>query len=851
MDNSARYKTDVYSLAKDICLRYKNNTLFYFEEETLTYGEFLSEIRKRAAFIQKLDVKKGDVVALMGVNSPAWCAAFIAIVAVGAAVLPIDINLKSEQVNGMVETVKARFAFASFEFQRAISKIPVYDIASDEVLGEEKDFRETAMAYDDVAAMLFTSGTTGAPKIVQLMHYNLLSVCVVNTVSQEYSENDVTLTLLPLFHVYALEACFLAPLVSGSSSVIVNSLKGPDIMAALGKYPITIFPAAPIMWELFFKALVAKTGGPGSAKYYLFMFFVKRAPVLRKLGLGFLVNKIFRPVHEAFGLHHRFFISGGAPLKKEYFVYFKNMGFNFMEGYGLSETTGPIAIPYYKEKIPGTVGNTTEGNEVKLKNINEDGIGEIWLRGAAVMKGYYNNPKANEEAFDDEGFFNTGDLGRLDKSNNLYITGRLKNVIVLDSGKNVYPEELEFYYKTSPLISEIAVFDKSKSGSAQLYAVVCPVAKSQNEYRKIRDAIESLNKGLPEYRRVHNFAVSLDELPKNSTRKVLYSEVKKLLDEGVYQTNESENVSLRDVLKGSTIREEELTGFFRAYFKKSEIFVNQTFDDFGVDSLSMIDIVSSLEEKFGIQPNVKELGSKENMGQVVAYLGSLESFQGESLDEKILKGPYKKKPRRFYNPLYNVFEIIVGFLSRRLWHVKIYNRERLNEENAIFIANHQSYLDIIWISFCIPSKQRKNIYVTGKRKFAFLRFLFPVFPVLYLDDTNSVDVLKANADLLRQGKSLFIFPEGTRTVDGNMGSFKSGAAYLAWNLKKKVVPIGINGAYEIWPRHKKMPGIFTKQHGDIFVGNTVEPEKFKSVEDMNAALEKTVKELVKNKQPSV
>jgi len=305
---------------------------------------------------------------------------------------------------------------------------------------------------------------------------------------------------------------------------------------------------------------------------------------------------------------------------------------------------------------------------------------------------------------------------------------------------------------------------------------------------------------------------------------------------------------LRDVLIGASLREEEIVGFFRVYFKKDALYVNQSLNDFNIDSLGMIALITAIEEKFGIDVNIKEIWKKQNLAEITAYLASIELSHGVSLDDKILRGDYKRKPRRFYNPLYYIFVSVVGFLSRRIWHVSVHNRERLEEDNAVFISNHQSFLDMIWVSFCIPAKYRKNIYVTGKKKFAFLRFLFPVFPVLSLDDTNSVDVLKANADLLRQGKSLFIFPEGTRTSDGNMGAFKSGAAYLAWNLKKKVVPIGINGAYEIWPRHKKLPGLFTKRHGLVRVGNIMDPAKYISVDAFNKALENSVRSLVSHEE---
>ena len=840
--DSSKYKKDVYSASLELCERYKDRTLIYFGDREITYGAFLADVTNRAVFLQQEGFGRGDFIGLMSVNSPEWCVTFFAILSIGGVVVPLDTSFQAAQLGDMLKLASAKAVFVSKDFKKQIKEVPVFDIDSQNCYANG-DLKRVEISHEDIAAVLFTSGTTGTPKMVALTHKNILHIPIVCTEFEEFTPEDTTLALLPFFHIYALMACFLAPLASGGSLVMLNSLKGPDIMETLAKYPITIFPAAPIMWELFFKALVAKTG-PGTSKYYIFMFFVKNAPILRKFGLGFLVKKIFAPVHAAFGLSHRFFISGGAPLKTEYFVYFKNMGFNFIEGYGLSETTGPICIPYYKTSTAGNVGKPMWGNEVSIKNVNADGIGEIWFRGDAVMKEYYKNPEANAEAFDADGFFNTGDLGRFDKKGNLCITGRVKNVIVLDSGKNVYPEELEFYFKQSDMISEIAVFDMKIQGFTRVYAVINPVSKSRDLYSKLKDEIEFLNKGLPDYRRVHHFAVSLDELPKNSTRKLLYNEVKKLLNEGNYQTSEADEAVLRDVLIGTNLREEEIAGFLRVYFKEDVLYVNQSFSDFNMDSLGVIALVTAIEEKFGIGVDIKELLKKQNLAEITAYLASTESSHGVSLDDKILSGDYKRKPRRFYNPLYNIFVSFIGFLSRKIWHVEVYNREHLEEDNAVFISNHQSFLDMVWISFCIPSKYRRNIYVTGKKKFAFLRFLFPIFPILSLDDTNSVDVLKANADLLRQGKSLLIFPEGTRTPDGNIGVFKSGAAYLAWNLKKKVIPMGINGAYEIWPRHKKLPKLFANRYGNVRVGDSIDPAGYPSVDALNKAFEKSIRSLV-------
>jgi long-chain acyl-CoA synthetase len=477
--DSSRYRQSLYSAFSSLCSQYGENLLFRFEGRDITYAETGDLVRRRAAFLQREGYGKGDIIAMMAVNSPDWCVTFMAIAAMGGIVLPLDTSLQPEQTGPMLARAGAKAFFASRAFEGFAGDLASYEISTSGNMGDASSFSAADVSFDDMAAMLFTSGTTGNPKLVSLSHLNILHVACVCTELEEYSPSDVTLALLPLFHIYALEATFMAPMVSGSSIVMLNSLKGPDIMKALADFPITIFPAAPLMWELFFKGLTAKIG-VGTTKYRIFMFFVNHAPLLKALGLGFLVRKIFDPVHAAFGRSHRFFISGGAPLKREYFTYYRNMGFRFIEGYGLSETTGPIAIPYYKNSMAGSVGCPIPGNEVKIRNINEDGIGEIWFRGDAVMKGYYSNEAANRESFDDWGFFNTGDLGRLDRKGNIYVTGRMKNVIVLDSGKKAYPEELEFYYKQSPMISEIAVIDRVSDGRVQVYGVIVPVSRSRN-----------------------------------------------------------------------------------------------------------------------------------------------------------------------------------------------------------------------------------------------------------------------------------------------------------------------------------------------------------------------------------
>jgi long-chain acyl-CoA synthetase len=834
--------TNLGTAYRSVCRRYADRILF--KNRNITFAKTWQRAESIALFLQREGYGRGDVIAILADNSPEWCMAYMAITAIGAVALPLDTNLMPDQYRDMLRRVEARAVFVSVPFRGLFSDITVYAIEEETPTGRQpvaenqaagdKAPLEIPLAENDIASLLFTSGTTGNPKIVSLTHGNILHIALACTKLEEYTEDEVTLAMLPLYHVYAFESTFMAPLMTGSAIVFQNSMKGPDIIRALAENPITIFPAAPQMWELFFDAMVGKIRAQSQAKYRLFLLFLKAAPVLRALGLGFLPNKVFRPVHDLFGHKIRFFISGGAPLKKEYFDAYRRMGFYIMEGYGLTETTGPIAIPYYRDAVAGAVGPPIPGNEVKIKEVNTDGIGEIWLKGQAVMAGYYQNDEANHEAFDAEGFFNTRDLGYVDGRGHIRITGRKKNVIVLDSGKNVYPEEMELHFRTSPLITEIAVFGRKIDGRETVYAVIVPAAGLRDGYRAIREEIASLNRGLPSYKALVRFALSADPLPRNSTRKVLIDEVIRLLEEGIYQEDEGGSVTPRKRISAANALEEEIIGILSEKLHSPGLYASETLADHGIDSLGMIELIVHLEELLDISVDMEKVNPFQRIEEFVRYLAVCERHAGANLDELILRGKVTTSLTTFPNPLSEMILLVVWVISRLCWNFKVIHPERLILDNAIIVANHQSNLDPVWLLNALPYRLRKRLFVIGKRELSFLRYPLIGSPLLFVDRTgNVVPGLKAAADVLRSGDSLIIFPEGTRTRDGALGKFKSGAAYLAKHLGKKIIPVTICGSFEILPRGKGIPRFFGGRRGTLHVGEPVDPDRFDSVEALN------------------
>ena len=832
----------LYDFYAHTCSRHGADRLF---STGMTYSETLELVHARASFLQKKGYGRGKVIAVLSHNSIEMCITFMAITSTGAKVLPLDPNLGSSNFAGMMKKAGAEAVYTTPEYSGYFRGLKVFPLELNEKPGNKTSFRKTAVKPDDIAALFFTSGTTGEPKIVQLSHGNIFRTALASAEFFRTGTDDMILCLLPLFHAYGLIAAFLGPMAHGSSLCIQPSLKGPDIMKSLEENPVTIFPAVPLLWELIMDGIIARVKTGPKMKYRIFMFCLKRGYMLRKTGLGFVPRAVFAPVRRAFGSRIRLLISGGAPLKTSCAHYYRSLGFTLVEGYGLSETTGPILISSDRKNIAGSVGVPVKGNEVKIADADKNGTGEILLRGNAVMPGY-KSFKAGKDVFDSEGFFRTGDLGRFDKKGNLFITGRLKNVIVLSSGKNVYPEELENYYNQSDLIADIAVFGLNKNGVENVFAVIVPAEINQNSYRKILNEIKRLNHGLPSYKIISGFAVSHDPLPRNSTRKLLYDVIKECLGRGIYAEDEgAEAVSLAELTSGSPA-EAMVIELLKKKTVRKKLFRGETPAQAGIDSLGLVDLWAHLEEKLEVTIDINGLKSIHTLDELVTCIASAEPSGHGSIEDRIFQGKITVKPYPLFSPLLWVTLEFMSLLFRFFWKLDTVGMEGTDLKGTIISPNHTSYLDIVLVACALPRRFRKKIYVQGTADFSFLRFVFPLIPVIWVDEHNTIDVLKKSSDMLRQGKSLIIFPEGGRSADGRMMDFRTGAAYLAKQLGRTITPVAINGAFDVWPKNKKFPRFDRSLRVDVTAGEAVVPGEYKDQESMTAEVKKRIRAMKKD-----
>lgn len=831
--------SNLYEFYKITCGKYSEKNLF---DNKITYAEAMKLAEQRAAFLQAEGYKKGDVIAIMAVSNAEWVITYMAINCMGGIVLPLDVNLPKENYPAMLKRLKTKGVFISNEYKGVIKGIKTYNVSLDKSMEKKKKLKVPKLSESDTATYIYTSGTTGTPKIVTLTHKNIYCTAESAAERSHMSVNDTFLCILPLYHVYALIACFAGPFAHGVSFVYLTSLKGPDIMKALAENPITVFPAAPLLWEMIMDGILNKVRNESDFKFRLFKFFLNYGAFMRKIGLSFLPDKIFDPLHERFGRNHRFFVSGGAPLKDKYRKYYKSMGFKVLEGYGLTETTGPITLPDPDHNVIGSVGPTVPGNEAKIKNINEEGIGEVWLRGVSVMAGYFGNEEANKEVFDSEGFFNSGDLGRMDKHGNIYLTGRVKNVIVLSSGKNVYPEELESYYKQSEAIEEIAVFARNVDGSDKVYAVIVPSNKTEKSYGIVKSELLRLNKGLPSYKTVNSFAISFDKLPVNSARKIVYRDIIKLLEKGVFMEHDNDKAVLQTLLTPQSPAEVEIVDLLKKKLKANKIYARQSLADYGIDSLGLVDLIVHLEENLHITIDSERIKKIQTMDEMITFIASLEKGNGENISDRLFKSTITEKPSLFFNPLLYFWVVVIEFAFKYFWKVEIINKEKLDINNNIILANHTSYFDIPWFVYAFKMKDIKNSYAIGKEEMSYLKYFIPGMPVIWADyERNTNEVFKKSSDLLRQNKSILIYPEGKRTDDGLMQEFKLGAAYLAKNTGREIIPITINGAFDIWSSAELFPKFRGKKRGNIIVHDKINPDDFKTVESLNAEIEKVIR----------
>lgn len=526
-------------------------TIFNPDRTTLTYRDTLALIEQVANFLASQHFEKGSKIAVTGKNSPEWAIAYLAILFAGLTVVPIDYQLSVDEIKNILKASDAQALFVDEE---------KYDALKDGIqhcwsLSKAKPayiyeltFSGTAhiepAQEEDLAAILFTSGTTGIPKGAMLTHRNFVSDCYLAQANLNIFETDVFYALLPIHHAYTMLAVFIEAISVGAELVFGQRMVTTAILKELKEAKVTMFLGVPLLFNKVLAGIIKGIKAKGFLVYGLISVLMAISGFIKKV---FKVNpgkKMFGSILDKASLKSiRICICGGGPLAPSVFRKYNQLGIDFVQGYGLTETSPILTLNPVEAYKETSVGKILPQVEMKILEPDHDGRGEIAVKGPMVMKGYYKNEAATREVFTSDGWFKTGDVGYLDKENYLYLTGRAKNVIVTEGGKNVYPEEIENAFQLYSEIEQILVRgylldkrEKSEGIEACIYpskewfdleAVRNGMTIQDGDIEaRIKHIVDEVNAKLLPYQRISKITILTEPLEMTTTKKIKRHTVK-------------------------------------------------------------------------------------------------------------------------------------------------------------------------------------------------------------------------------------------------------------------------------------------------------------------------------------
>jgi long-chain acyl-CoA synthetase len=783
---------------------YPDKPALITKDQTVTYKSFFGNINKFAGLFSDKGYRK---IALFSENRPEWIYAFYAAWKNNATVVTIDFLSSAEDAAYIISDCRPELIFASLTTKKTWKKISgMLDYLPEIIFFEDipADAPTTDFSWkmpadtNKTAVIIYTSGTTGSPKGVELTFANLFAN--INAVTNDvkiFNADRQVLMLLPLHHIFPLAGSMMAPLMAGGTIVMSPSMQSSDIMETLKNNQVRIMIGVPRLYELLYKGIKAKIDSKAIGRIFYRLVKLSHS--------RWLAKKIFKKVHEGLGGYLEIMVAGGAALNKDAGNFFQTMGFEMLEGYGMTEAAPMITFPRPGHAIIGTAGQPLPGLTVEIRD------GEVVAKGPNIMKGYFNRPEETAEVLKD-GWLYTGDLGELDKHGYLRITGRKKEIIVLPNGKNVNPVELEFKLeKNVACIKEAGVLLHHEV----LYTVIFPDygvlagegVKDPEKY--FREKIfPEFNGELTSYKRIMQFSLVKEELPRTRLGKIQRYKLEELIGE----KHKKEEKIYEDA--GS---EEYLAV---KSFIESQVDMDVSPDDhlefdIALDSLGKLSLIDFIEKTFGVKIEEENLPKFTSVKSLVEYIKTNKRWHhadvtnwAAAFKEKV----HVKLPRTWptlavlKNSSKGFFSIYSRFKSDGVQH--------LPEGPCIIAPNHQSFFDGLYILAALKMKTLKNSYFYAKKKHVnnwFLRFLANGNNIIVMDVNKDLkESIQKLAEVLKKGKNIVIFPEGTRTKTGRMGEFKKTFAILSKELNIPVVPVAINGAYRAMPGRAIFPVPFRR-----------------------------------------
>ncbi|MDR2929170.1 MAG: AMP-binding protein [Cytophagaceae bacterium] len=753
-------------------------------------------------FSSLYNIDKGDRAVVFSENRMGWIYAFYSVWKKRGIAVSVDYLATVGEVTYMIKDCNPSVVFVSAETKKVMDEaIYIADIRPQVIVIDEYDGYNPEQVSDDevqfanpddTALIIYTSGTTGSPKGVMLSYTNLLAN--VDSVSKKipiFRADSCTMILLPLHHVLPLLGSLVAPLYVGGRVAISPSMNGADIVKTLNDNKVTIIIGVPRLYSMIHKGIMEKINRS------------KIAQALYKLAAkvdSFTFSKfVFKSVHKKFGGALQHLVAGGASLDTEVGRDLKTLGFDVLEGYGMTEAAPMITFTRPRKLVIGSPGEAMPGVDIRIID------GEITAAGANIMQGYYNRADETADVLRDGRLF-TGDLGYVDANGYLFITGRKKEIIVLSNGKNVNSVELEEKLAESELVEECGVFFDNN----QMQAVIVVNKKSLEKYpsRDVEDVIkweviEPFNKNVSAYKKLMRFHLAESELSRTRLGKL---QRYKLPD---FALKKEQTVAVL----GDVPETEEYAIIARYLEKEKGERVMPSYHielDLGMDSLDKVGFQAFLYKTFGVDVEPNDLTRFESIQKLSEWVAEKKTRMEEG---KINWADIIREKIHLRLPQSWLFTALImrlsGILSKIYFHLSTKGYANIPDGPCIIAPNHQSFFDALLVMTNLRTRQIRNTYFYAKEKHVrkpFVKFLADKNNVIVVDlNKNLKESIQKMAEVLKQQKNLIIFPEGTRSDNGTLGQFKKTFAILSRELNIPIVPVSINGAHRALPKGSKFP----------------------------------------------
>ncbi|WP_394844086.1 AMP-binding protein [Pendulispora brunnea] len=785
----------------------------------LTYRELHHRARALALRLVRAGVNKGDRVILTGKNDPSWAFGYFGILCAGAVAVPVDAAMETPMVANIVTESGARFALADREL--VIDRLDVWNLhESFEACADDRAELLAAedapeITPDDIASLIYTSGTTGTPKGVMLSHANFTSLIAALAPIFPLKAGDRLLSVLPLHHTFEFTCGLLLPLSRGAKIAYLDELNADRLSTGLKSGRVTAMVGVPALWQMLERRILSQVRAQGAFAETAFEWATELNRLLGKT-LGVDAGRIlFGPVHQALGGNIKWLISGGAALPKETHDLFSGLGLRLTEGYGLTEAAPVLTVSKSSPNSPaGQVGTAIPGVEIKIENPDDHGVGEVIARGPNVMAGY-TDAEATGRAIDENGWLHTGDLGKLDRRGRLEIVGRLKDVIVTSTGENVYPEDVERRLGPVAHMTELCIVGVESKGSERVACLAVPApdddapraVRLDRAMRSLREAIATLPYG-QQPSVVHLYDAPL---PRTSTRKIKRNEVEAILRRMIAATAPPDEATAA----AGHVRQAIVAVSGRSITEVTPQAALQ--GDLGFDSLMLTELLEALESKGSTLDPVALQGCRT--------VADIEKLAGETTTTGPLRragvGDTKKIEKSEPAPLVlppavqESAKAVIGKLQDAFYgqvmQPRVTGRAFIpHNRNTIVAANHSSHLDMGFVRHAL-GKYGEDVVSLAAQDYFFegglRRAFFENFTNLKaLDRKNGLrQGLRQAADVIERGRTVLIFPEGSRSTTGEIGEFKPIVGYLALTHGVDILPVYLGGTFESMKKGAFLP----------------------------------------------